>query len=110
MDPRAFVPDWHEVVTFAYPGPQPTLLRDEPDLRVLVAGLEPGGSIPAHPERSAVYHALEGEGTFVLDGERLPFAAGATVIAPRGASRGIEATSRLAFLAVRVGPDLEPAG
>ena len=63
MDPRTFVPDWREVVTYAAPGPQPTLLCDEPDLRVLVAGLEPGGRIPAHPERAAVYHALEGEST-----------------------------------------------
>jgi quercetin dioxygenase-like cupin family protein len=108
MDPRTFVPDWREVVTYAAPGPQPTLLYDEPDLRVLVAGLEPGGRIPAHPERAAVYHALEGEGTLVLDGERLSFAAGTTIIAPKGASRGIEAASRLAFLAVRVGPELDP--
>lgn len=106
MEPRTFVPDWHEIVTFAGPGPQPTLLRDDPDLRVLVAGLEPGASIPAHPERAAVYHALEGEGTFLLDGETLLFSAGAIVIAPRGASRGIAATTRLAFLAVRVGSEL----
>lgn len=107
MDPRTFVPDWHAVVTFSAPGPQPTLLVDDEGLRVLLAGLEPGARIPAHPERSAVYHALEGDGTFVLDGERLPFAAGATVVAPRGSSRGIEASSRLAFLAVRIGPELE---
>lgn len=108
MDPRDYVPSWREVITYAAPGPQPTLLRDAPDLRVLIAGLEPGARIPAHPERAAVYHALEGAGTFVLDGERLPFPAGATVMASRGASRGIEATSRLAFLAVRIGPELEP--
>jgi quercetin dioxygenase-like cupin family protein len=106
MDPRTFVPDWRELVTFGGPGPQPTLLLDDPELRVLVAGLEPGASIPAHPERAAVYHALEGEGTFVLDDQSLAFSTGATVIAPRGTARGIEATTRLAFLAVRVGPDL----
>lgn len=108
MEPRTFVPDWRQVVTYAGPLPQPTLLVDEEALRVLVAGLEPGAAIPAHPERSAVYHALDGDGTFLLDGERLPFTAGATVIAPRGSSRGIEATSRLAFLAVRMGPELDP--
>ncbi len=107
MDHRSFVSDWRDVVTYAGPHPQPTLLRDEPELRVLVAGLEPGASIPAHPERAAVYQALEGEGTFLLDGEGLPFAAGAVVIASRGASRGIAATTRLAFLAVRIGPELE---
>lgn len=106
MDPRTFVADWRDVVTYAAPGPQPTLLRDDPDLRVLVAGLEPGASIQAHPERAAVYHALDGEGTFLLDGESLPFTAGAVVVAPRGASRGISATTRLAFLAVRIGGEL----
>ncbi len=110
MDPRTFVADWREAVTYAAPGPEPTILSDEDGLRVLVAGLEAGGRIPPHPERAAVYHALDGVGTFVLDGERLAFAGGATVIAPRGSTRGIEATSRLAFLAVRVGPGLdEPA-
>ena len=109
MEPRVFVPDWHDVVTYSAPGPQPTLLRDEPGLRVLVAGLEPGAAIPAHPDRAAVSHALEGAGTLALDGGRLPFSAGAIVVAPSGASRGIEATSRLAFLAVRVGPELEPS-
>jgi quercetin dioxygenase-like cupin family protein len=107
MDPRTFTGDWRDVVTYATPGPQPTLLVDEPDLRVLVAGLEPGGRIPPHPERRAVYHALDGEGILLLDGVALPFGAGAIVIAPEGATRGIEAVTRLAFMAVRIGP--EPA-
>lgn len=110
MEPRTFVPDWREIVTFAGPGPQPTLIRDDPDLRVLVAGLTPGARIPDHPERAAVYHALEGEGRFFLDGRAFPFAAGATVVAPRGASRGIEASSQLAFLAIRVGSELDQPG
>jgi quercetin dioxygenase-like cupin family protein len=46
----------------------------------------------------------------VVDAERFVLAAGATVIAPRGSRRGIEAETRLAFLAVRVGPDLDAAG
>ena len=107
MEPRTHTPDWRDVVTYAAPGPQPTLLVDEPDLRVLVAGLEPGGRIPPHPERRAVYHALEGEGILHLDGIGLPFRAGAIVVAPDGATRGIEAVTRLAFMAVRIGP--EPA-
>jgi quercetin dioxygenase-like cupin family protein len=110
MDPRTFTGDWHDVVTYAAPGPQPTLLVDEPDLRVLVAGLEPGGRIPPHPERRAVYHALEGEGILHLDGMRLPFRAGAIVVAPDGATRGIEAVTRLAFMAVRIGPEPAPLG
>ena len=61
MEREDFFPDWRDLVTFATPHPEPTLLRNESDLRVLVAGLEPGGEIPAHPERLAVYHVLEGQ-------------------------------------------------
>ncbi len=45
-----------------------------------------------------------------LDGKRLALTAGTTVIAERGAARGITAETRLAFLAVRIGPDLDEAG
>lgn len=110
MEPQTFFADWHQLVTFAAPRPQPTLLRDADGLRVLLAGLEPGGEIPAHPERLAVYHVLEGSGSMVVDDERFVLSAGATVIAPRGSRRGIRAETRLAFLAVRVGPDLDEAG
>ena len=54
MDPSTFFPDWHTLVRYSAPGPEPVLLRDDPDLRVLLAGLEPGGRIPPHPERLAV--------------------------------------------------------
>jgi hypothetical protein len=43
----------------------------------------------------------------VVDASRFVLAAGTTVIAPRGSRRGIEALTRLAFLAVRVEPELE---
>jgi len=109
METTTFFPDWRELVTFAAPRPEPTLLRDGDGFRVLVAGLEPGGQIPAHPERLAVYHVLEGRGSMVVDDEQFVLAAGATVIALRGSRRGIEAETRLAFLAVRVGPDLDEA-
>jgi quercetin dioxygenase-like cupin family protein len=98
-------PSWRDLVRYASPGPQPTLLCDEPDLRVLVAGLEPGGRIPPHPGPRAVYHFLEGEGVMVLDGRSHPVTAGVTVIAPAGSTRGIEAVSRLAFLGVRLGSE-----
>ena len=105
MADRTHVADWRDVIVYSAPGPTPHLLVDEPELRVLVAGLEPGGRIPPHPAPRAVYHALEGEGVLHLDGEALPFAAGAIVVAPAGSTRGIEAVSRLAFLAVRLGAE-----
>jgi mannose-6-phosphate isomerase-like protein (cupin superfamily) len=107
MERADFFPDWRDLVTFATPHPEPTLLRDDSDLRVLVEGLEPGGTIPAHPERLAVDHILEGRGEMIVDTRRFVLAPGTTMIAPRGSRRGIEARTRLAFLAVRVGPELE---
>lgn len=104
---RPFFPDWRELVTFAAPLPEPAVLRDESGFRALVAGLEPSDEIPAHPERLAVYHVLEGHGEMVVDDSRFALDAGATVITPRGSPRGIKAAMRLTFPAVRVGRDLE---
>ncbi len=110
MERNMYLPDWRELVRFAAPDADPTLLRDEEGVRILMAGLDPGGRIPVHPERLAVYHVLDGTGLMLVDENRFALAPGATVIAPRGARRGMEATTRLAFLAVRVGPDLDEAG
>ncbi|MFN8622538.1 MAG: cupin domain-containing protein [Chloroflexota bacterium] len=99
---NAIHPDWHQLVHWSTPGPQPELLHDDPGLRVLVAGLEPGAGIPPHPGPRAVYHYLEGEGVLILDGVRHPVSAGMTVVAPAGAVRGMEAVTRLAFLGVRL--------
>jgi quercetin dioxygenase-like cupin family protein len=105
VNDRSYLPDWRGIVVYSSPGPTPQLLVDEPDLRVLVAGLEPGGRIPPHAERRAVYHALEGEGFLFVDGTALPFREGSIVVVPEGSTRGIEAVTRLAFTAVRMGPD-----
>lgn len=94
--------DWKDRVTFSPDGPQPQILSFDPRLKILVAGLEPGQAIPSHPEGLAVYYILEGSGWMRVDDERFPVSAGATVLTPEGASRGIEASTRLAFLATRV--------
>lgn len=107
MDTTIFFPAWRDFIRYAGPGPEPTILHDDPGVRTILVGLEPGGRIPTHPERLAVYHFLEGSGSMTVDLERYPVTAGATVIAPAGSSRGIEAETRLAFIAVRVGSDPE---
>jgi quercetin dioxygenase-like cupin family protein len=94
--------DWREKVVYSSQGPRPQLLFQDEKVKVVVAGLEAGQRIPPHPEVQGVFHCLEGTGWIVVDGERLPFDAGATAIVPQGASRGVEAESRLAFLAVRL--------
>jgi hypothetical protein len=42
-------PGWRELVTFSTEGPQPQGLLDAEGLKVVVAGLLPGQSIPPHP-------------------------------------------------------------
>jgi quercetin dioxygenase-like cupin family protein len=107
LDQVIFFPDWRALVRYAAPRPDPAMLADADGFRVLMAGLEPGGEIPAHPERLAVYHVLEGQGEMTVDDNRHAVTAGSTVIAGRGSRRGIRALTRLAFLAVRIGPELE---
>ncbi len=105
MDASIYFPDWRELVRYSTTGPEMTILNEGRGHKALLAGLEAGGRIPLHPERLGLYHVLEGTGFMTVDGERYPLGAGVTVIAPAGSSRGIEAETRLAFLAVRVGPD-----
>ena len=102
MTEAAFFPDWRTQVVFSPAGPKPVTLVENEKLRTLVAGLEAGQMIPPHPGELAVYHFLEGNGWMTVDGERLAVSVGATVIVPQGAARGIQAETRLAFLATRV--------
>jgi quercetin dioxygenase-like cupin family protein len=94
--------DWREKVIYTAEGPQPQPLMADEKVKIIVAGLEPGQKIPSHPEASAMYHILEGSGWMLVDDERLPITAGATVVMPAGTVRGMEADTRLAFLAVRI--------
>jgi quercetin dioxygenase-like cupin family protein len=105
MEASISFPDWRGLIRYAAAGPQLTILSEGPGHRVLLAGLEAGGRIPPHPERLGFYHVLEGTGSMVVDGARYALSAGVTLIAPEGASRGFEAETRLAFIAVRVGPE-----
>lgn len=103
MEPTLY-PDWHDQVVYSREGPQPVVLAETEDFKVVLGGLEPGGKIPIHPEGAAVYHFLEGSGWMFVDDERFPVQTGATVITPAGSKRGMEAQTRLAFIAARV-PD-----
>ncbi len=102
MDQALFVPNWRDRVIFSAGGPQPQVLHEDARIKVVVAGLEPGGQIPNHPAEAGVYHFLEGAGQMVVEEQTFDVQAGSTVIVPAGASRGMTASSRLAFVAVRV--------
>ena len=101
--PTTCYPAVAELAIFDGDGPRPQFLLDSEKLKVVVVGLEPGQQIPAHPETLAVYHFLTGDGVMTVDGAAHAVAPGATLIAPAGAARGVVATSRLTFLAVKSG-------
>ncbi len=95
-------PDWKAQVVYGKDRPQPQVLVEENQFKVVLAGLEPGQVIPQHPEGLAVYHFIDGSGWMTVDGESFFVKSGATIITPPGARRGIQAETRLAFLAARV--------
>ena len=73
----------------------------------LLVGLnafEPGQyhALHAHAGQDKVYHVLEGEGVFLLDGRDLPMRAGHLLVAPEGVPHGIRNTgaARLLVLAI----------
>jgi quercetin dioxygenase-like cupin family protein len=88
-------------VVFSEKGPQPQILEENSLFKVILAGLEPGQSIPVHPELGAVYYILQGAGWMTVDEERFPIEEGAIITMGNGAARGMEAETHLAFLAVR---------
>ena len=98
----AFYPNWQEQVVFSPEGPQPQVLAENAQFKVVIAGLEAGQRIPPHPEAGAVYHFIEGNGWMIVDDKRYPVQPGATVITAAGAKRGVEAETRLVFLATRI--------
>ncbi len=102
MSEVKYFPDWQEQITYGETGPQPNILMVDDKIKALMAGLRPGQRIPEHPEAASVYHFLTGNGWMIVDGERLRVTAGTTLIMPAGTSRGLEAETELAFLAMRI--------
>jgi quercetin dioxygenase-like cupin family protein len=95
-------PDWREKVVFAPDSPKPQVLMENDKLKVVIGGLEAGQKIQPHPEGASVFHFLEGSGWMIVGDERFAVKSGATVVTPADAQRGIEAETRLVFLAARV--------
>jgi len=103
METKTFYPNWQDVVTYGEKRPQPQVLLESATYKSVIAGMQAGGKMPAHAEGPAVFHFLAGTGEMLVGEARYSVQAGSTVVVPDQASRAIEATSRLAFLAVRVG-------
>lgn len=102
MNEATLYPDWKENVVYGTDGPQPHVLMADEKVKTLVAGLAAGAKIPEHAEAQALYHFLSGTGWMIVDGNRMAVTAGATIVMPEGAVRGMEAETDLAFLAVRI--------
>jgi len=86
---------------FAADGPRPQFLLDAPQFKALVVGLQAGQRIPPHPGEPAMYHFLEGEGSMSVGEETFAIQPGVTIVAPGGVSRGIDAKTKVIFLAAR---------
>jgi len=93
------IEDLTKNVNFGTQGTQPQTFAEDEHLKVILAGLEAGQTIPVHPEGSSVYYFLEGSGRMHVDGTVIAVTKGVTVIMPKGAKRGLEADTRLVFLA-----------
>lgn len=97
------VKHWQEKVVYSAEGPQPQPLIVTPKLKSVLVGLNAGQKIPAHPAPDAVYHFIEGSGQMIVAEERIAVQAGTTIAVPAGVPRGIEATTKMAFLGTHSG-------
>jgi quercetin dioxygenase-like cupin family protein len=102
MTEKVIFPDWKKLVIYSEKGMQPTVLVETENYKSVVAGMAAGNSMPPHEEGPAIFHFLEGSGKMIVGKETLNVHAGAIVVVPNGANRGIEAETQLAFLAVRL--------
>jgi quercetin dioxygenase-like cupin family protein len=79
-------------------------LFESPRLLVGLNAFEPGQAheLHSHEGMDKMYHVLEGDGVFLLEGRELPMRAGDLLIAPDGVPHGIRnnGTDRLLVLAV----------
>ena len=76
---------------------------ESPRLLVGLNAFEPGQAhaLHAHAGMDKLYHVLEGEGVFLLEGQELPMRAGDLLVAPDGVPHGVSAGSgRLLVLVV----------
>ena len=79
-------------------------LYESPRLLVGLNAFEPGQAhaLHAHAGMDKLYHVLEGEGLFLLEGRTLPMRAGDLLVAPDGVPHGVRNTGgeRLLVLAI----------
>lgn len=97
--PGSYFADTKAKAVFSADGPAQQFLIDTPKFKALVVGLEAGQQVPVHSAEAALYHFLEGSGLMTVGDEAFEIKPGVTVIAPSGARRGMNARTRVVFLA-----------
>jgi len=99
MKKATLYPKWTDVVEFGADAPVHKKLVDTPGYKSVIVGMEKAQSIPPHGAKAATYHFVQGSGRMIAGGEGFKVGPGATVVVPDGVPRGIEADTRLVFLA-----------
>ena len=102
MSDTIYYPNWQSRLDYSIGAVKSETIVENGGFKALLAGLDAGAKIPVHPEGLSVYYFLEGTGWMTVDDERLAVGPGALIVTPAGARRGVEAESRLAFLATRL--------
>ena len=94
--------NWQDKIVYGENGPEPQILLVDENVKIILGGLKPDQKIPNHAEAKAMYHFISGNGWMIVDEERIAVKAGDTITMPKGAVRGMEAETELAFIAVRI--------
>jgi quercetin dioxygenase-like cupin family protein len=81
-------------------------LFESPRLLIGLNAFEPGQShaLHAHAGMDKLYHVIQGEGVFLLEGRELPMRAGDVLVAPEGVPHGVRATAGRLLLLVVLAP------
>ena len=61
-------------------------------------------ALHAHAGMDKLYHVIDGEGVFLLEGRELPMRAGDLLVAPEGVPHGVRATAGRLLLLVVLAP------
>lgn len=83
---------------------------ESPRLLVGLNAFEAGQShaLHAHAGMDKLYHVVDGEGVFLLEGRELPVGAGDLLVAPEGVPHGVRAGSGRLLLLVVLAPAPAP--
>jgi quercetin dioxygenase-like cupin family protein len=100
--PRVITPADHAIYSSSKMGK--STLFESARLLVGLNAFEPGQehALHAHAGMDKVYHVVEGEGLFLLEGRELPMHAGDLLVAPDGVPHGVRNDSRRRLLVLAI--------